>query len=250
MLSHIIPLIPKHIRYIEPFAGGAAVFWAKEPSPVEILNDTNKELINFYQVLKSDFGALRKEITATLHSRETHDQAWVVYNNAGLFTPVKRAWAIWTLAYQSYGSKLNGNWKYSFQDDQISKVIQHKKDSFTHHLAERLQHVHIECADAIYIIETRDTEESFFYCDPPYFNSNMGHYKGYTHEDFKKLLTALTKIKGKFLLSSYPSETLFDFAQIHSWQVISTDKPLSIHVRRGGKMNRKTEVLTANYKIV
>ena len=43
----ILALIPEHRLYCEPFAGGAAVFFAKTPSKVEIINDTNGELINF-----------------------------------------------------------------------------------------------------------------------------------------------------------------------------------------------------------
>ena len=52
MLSHILPLIPKHKCYVEPFCGGAAVFFAKDKSSNEILNDNNNNLINFYRILK------------------------------------------------------------------------------------------------------------------------------------------------------------------------------------------------------
>ncbi|HTA26729.1 MAG TPA: DNA adenine methylase, partial [Bacteroidia bacterium] len=72
MLRHILPLIPKHTIYVEPFLGGGAVFWAKEPSRVEIINDTNAEIVNFYEVTQKNFTALQKEIQATLHSRKRH----------------------------------------------------------------------------------------------------------------------------------------------------------------------------------
>ena len=48
MLKHILPLIPPHRIYIEPFCGGAAVFFAKQPAQLSIINDTNKEIVNFY----------------------------------------------------------------------------------------------------------------------------------------------------------------------------------------------------------
>lgn len=41
MCGKIVPLIPKHRLYCEPFAGGAAIYFAKEPSELEVLNDTN-----------------------------------------------------------------------------------------------------------------------------------------------------------------------------------------------------------------
>ncbi|MDR2149904.1 MAG: DNA adenine methylase [Spirochaetaceae bacterium] len=89
MLAKIIlGLIPPHRVYCEPFLGGGAIFFSKQPSKVEIINDTNGELINFYKVCKTDFHALRKEIAVSLHSRKQHHQAEIVYNNPEMFDPV------------------------------------------------------------------------------------------------------------------------------------------------------------------
>lgn len=46
----IISLIPEHTCYIEPFCGGAQVFFHKEPSKVELLNDLNEDVFNFLRV--------------------------------------------------------------------------------------------------------------------------------------------------------------------------------------------------------
>lgn len=54
LVSTILPLIPAHELYAEPFVGGGAIFWAKEPSNVEVINDTNRELINFYEMCKNE----------------------------------------------------------------------------------------------------------------------------------------------------------------------------------------------------
>jgi len=64
--------------------------------------------------------------------------------------------------------------------------------------------VQLECADALYVIQSRDTINTFFYCDPPYYNSDCGHYNRYSEEDYENLLKLLAGIKGKFILSSYP----------------------------------------------
>jgi DNA adenine methylase len=58
LVSHILPRIATHNFYVEPFVGGAAVFFAKPPSAVECINDTNAELINFYRVLKNRYHEL------------------------------------------------------------------------------------------------------------------------------------------------------------------------------------------------
>lgn len=91
LISTIIPLFPAHSTYIEPFVGGGAVFWAKSKSKVEIINDTNRELINFYECVQNDFIALEQEVRISLHSRRLHKDADVVYNNPHLFTRTKRA---------------------------------------------------------------------------------------------------------------------------------------------------------------
>jgi DNA adenine methylase len=87
----ILGLIPPHRVYREPFLGGAEIFFAKEPSKAEVINDTNGQITNFYEALKHDFAAIEKEMAITLHSRKQHRQARVVYENPDLFDPVKRA---------------------------------------------------------------------------------------------------------------------------------------------------------------
>lgn len=84
MLPHILPIIPAHEIYTEAFFGGGAVFFAKEPSLVEVINDRNGEVINFYRVLQMDFWKLNDMIQATLHSREMYHDAEVVYNQSAL----------------------------------------------------------------------------------------------------------------------------------------------------------------------
>jgi DNA adenine methylase len=75
MRRHILPLVPEHFLYDEPFFGGGAVFWAKEPAAVEFINDHNTEVINFYRVLQLRFPALNRGIDATLHSERQHREA-------------------------------------------------------------------------------------------------------------------------------------------------------------------------------
>jgi DNA adenine methylase len=102
LAATILKLIPEHEIYVEPFIGGAAIYFAKEPSRCEVINDTNGELINFYEVMKRDFPALQSEIQIGLHSRKQHHNADVVYKNPDMFDRVKRAWAVWMLANTSY----------------------------------------------------------------------------------------------------------------------------------------------------
>jgi DNA adenine methylase len=209
----ILGLIPEHRIYCEPFLGGAAIFFAKEPSKVEVINDTNGEIINFYEVLKRDFTALEKEVAISLHSRKMHGHARVIYQTPELFGRIKRAWAIWMLANSSYGCMLDGGFGYDRITGGITKKLANKRLNFTGGYAARLQNAQIECCDALKIIRSRDSADAFFYCDPPYVGPDQGHYDGYAQEDFDSLLGLLESIKGKFLLSSFRNKALAEAVQ-------------------------------------
>lgn len=248
LASTILPLIPDHHLYCEPFFGGGAIFFAKEPSTLEVINDSNCDLINFYTVVRNDYKDLAREIKATLHSREHHHAAKVVLGFPQLFTDVKRAWAIWVLANQGYSSRLDSPWGYDRKNNTSAKRLHYKREDFTRQCAERLEKIEIENTDALRVIETRDSIQSFFYCDPPYFNSNMGHYNVYSEQDFENLLQLLSRIQGKFLLSSYPSDLLDRYIKKYKWHTKEIEMPLAIAAKyKTGK--KKTEVLTANYPI-
>lgn len=246
LASTILPLFPEHILYNEPFAGGAALFFAKEPSEVEVLNDLNTELINFYKVMQQDFISLQKKINITLHSRRMHQDANVIYNNPHLFNSLDRAWAVWVLASQGFASKLDGSWGYDKARNTATKKIINKGLQFTEEYAIRLQNAQLECADALYIIKSRDFERAFHYCDPPYFNSDCGHYSGYSEFDFDQLLQTLSTIKGKFLLSSYLSDLLEGYVKKMGWYQKRVEQQVSVNKGAGKK---KIECMTANYFI-
>jgi DNA adenine methylase len=249
LVQTLLPFIPDdHVVYAEPFSGGAALFFAKEPSPIEVLNDTNKELINFYRVVQQDFIGLERMIRITLHSRSMHSDASVIYNNPHLFDDIKRAWAVWVLAVQSFSSMLDGSWGYDKKEKATTtKKIINKREAFTEEYAIRLQNVQIECADAVYIIRSRDAKDAFFYCDPPYFNSDCGHYGGYLESDFERLLIQLSNIEGKFILSSYPSDLLERYKRMHNWHQKTIEQYVSVN--KGNRGKKKIEVMTANYII-
>lgn len=249
LLPVILNGIPKHKLYCEPFCGGAAVFFGKPASEVEVINDTNKELINFYKVCRNRFHDLTSLTRTTLHSREQHDDAWVIYNKPHLHDEVRRAWAVWVLSCQSFSSKLNGSWGFDKTVATSNIKINNKRDQFTEELSLRLQNAQIECSDALYIIKSRDTSNTFYYCDPPYFNSDMGHYDGYSEQDFENLLILLSAIKGKFMLSSYPSPLLQKYIKQQGWYMWSKEMSLSTGLKKRGYVKRKIEVITTNYKV-
>lgn len=249
MVKHILPLIPEHTLYNEPFCGGAAILFAKEPSTIEVINDINTELINFYRVVQNDYVSLEKKIKITLHSRQLHHDARVTYENPHRFSELERAWAVWVLASQSFSSMLDGSWGYDkTKKNTTTKKVVNKGLQFSEEFAIRLQNVQLECSNALYIIKSRDSSEAFHYCDPPYFNSDCGHYVGYSEHDMRELLDTLANVKGKFLLSSYPSDLLDSYIKRYGWHVRTFTSQVSVN-KGSGRGKLKTEVLTANYAL-
>ncbi len=249
MLKDILPLIPEHDAYIEPFFGGGAVFWAKQPAKTEVINDVNGNIVNFYKVLKHSYFDLIKKIQETLHSRDTYKRALTIYAMPWLFDdmPVIRAWAFYVVTNQGFSCKI-GTWGYD--KSKRAYTIQNKIDDFGEHLSLRLKYTQIESNEAHKVMLSRDKETAFHYIDPPYIDSNQGHYGGYTREHFIRDLDAISQLKGKFLLSSYDSDILQEYIKKNNWYVRYVDKPLcASNGRTVGARKRKMEVLTANYPI-
>jgi DNA adenine methylase len=173
----------------------------------------------------------------------------VVYENPDMFDRVKRAWAFWMLANMSFGCMLDGAFGYDISGTTTDK-INNKKDSFSEQLAIRLQNVQIECCDALKIIRSRDTKDTFYYCDPPYPDTDQGHYDGYSSDDFHALLDTLSKIEGKFLLSSFRHDYLAKYKEKYKWSQFEIKMMKPITAANGpGRTLQKIEVLTANYPI-
>jgi len=161
-----------------------------------------------------------------------------------MFGRVKRAWAVWTLA----SCMLDGGFGYD-RTGATSKKLANRREDFGVDYAVRLQRVQIECCDALRIIGSRDTAETFFYLDPPYPGTDQGHYDGYSQGDFDVLLKTLEGIQGRFLLSSFRNESLADFCRRNGWHSVEVRMASAMTQGTGRSPRPKIEVLTANYPI-
>jgi DNA adenine methylase len=242
MLKYLLELVPEHRIYCEPFFGGGALFFAKPKADVEVINDLNGEVINFFKVMKTKFTALQREVQATLHSRELYAKAMTIYNNPEGYTDVQRAWALWTATNQGFASMI-GSWGFG-KDNSKEKAIANKRDNFISAYEDRLRTVQVENNDALKVIARCDTKDAFIYCDPPYIGSDQGHYKGYDEKQYKALLDRLSKIKGKFMLSSYPSKILSQYIRRFGWRTKKIEKYIAVTKLTDRK---KTEMLVFNY---
>jgi DNA adenine methylase len=201
---------------VEAFGGGGSMLLAKEPSPVEVYNDADADLVNFFRVLRDPhlFPDFYNKAWLSPYSREEtefckrhlHDDP----------DPVERARRFFVLARFSFAG-IPGN-SFGLNVTSSSRGMVEKVSAYRNVLcaipliADRLSRVEIECRDFRSILTTYDTEHTFFYLDPPYLpeTRKSGKYRcEMTEEDHEDLVKLLQCIKGKVMLSGYPSE-LYD----------------------------------------
>lgn len=213
MVTKLLPLFPPHKTYVEPFGGGASLLLAKQPSPIEVYNDIDSGLVNFYRVLrdKEKFERLHQLVSLTPYSREEYGfcrETWRDCEN-----DVERAYRWYVVARMSFGGKFGHAWGFSKSSscNGISKEC-HAWLSIIEMLPEihkRIMEVQIEHVDFRRVFKNFDSPWTLFYCDPPYVHSTRSNMK-YEHEltdsDHKDLVNILLGIKGMAILSGYRND--------------------------------------------
>ena len=238
LANKIISLIPAHTTYVEPFAGGAQVFYRKPPSKVEILNDLSHDVVTFFRVCQLHPEELVRHLLGMVTSRHWFDVLWKT--SPGSLTDVQRAARFLYLQRNAYaGQVARKNFVISvikrcrFNPERIPDLIKR-----TH---ERLANTAIECLPYQRMLTKYDRPTTFFYLDPPYWNKKLYEFN-FEEEDFRQLAAMLRKLQGKFLLS------INDVPEMRKLFSEFKSEKVSLHYtaqRKNG--NRYTELLIRNY---
>lgn len=251
LASTIVAMMPSHKIYCEPFFGGGAVFFHKPKANIEIINDKNDLLINFYLCAQNEFEGLQRKIQTTIHSESVYLYAKDVWNGRIEVSNIEKAWAIWLITNGSFAGSMHGGWKWcnGTAGSHSAIFLRNKRIDFSQQLYERLECVQISCRDAIRVIKERDSEDTLFYLDPPYPGSFQGHYLGYTHKDLFELLQILSQIKGKFILSNYWCHTLRFHILKFGWNFKKIEVNLKVANLGNSPLKTREEILVYNYDI-
>lgn len=182
-------------RYIEVFGGAGWVLFHKPPgNDFEVFNDFNGNLVNLYRCVREQPEALRNELRYMLNSRLDFEYMKGMLHSRAVLPDVRRAAYYYALIRYSYaaGTSTFGSQPHAMWNN--FPLIESA--------AGRLQKVVIENKDCVKLIRQYDRPESFFYCDPPYYNADQ-YYEAVSSDGFDHagLADALLGIKGKFLLS-------------------------------------------------
>ncbi|HVB35585.1 MAG TPA: DNA adenine methylase [Patescibacteria group bacterium] len=197
LAPRILELFPAHKAYIEPFAGGAQVFFRKEPSKVEVLNDLDHEIVNFYRICQQHYEELVRYLRFTVVSRHWFDL--LNETDPKRLTDIQRAARHLYLAKTCFaGLVRHRNFvphvvePPGFNPERIPALIEEAH--------ERLSRVQLECLPYEDVLKVYDRPTSLFYLDPPYYGRKLYRYN-LDPKDFATMAERLGRLKGKFILS-------------------------------------------------
>ncbi|WP_303825224.1 DNA adenine methylase [Ruminococcus flavefaciens] len=228
-------------RYIEVFGGAGWVLFHKTPEKFEVFNDANSNLVNLYRCVRRNARKLIYKLMFMINARDDF-RCIVQQRRRGLFARFRdydRAAKFYYLIQYSYGHKT---------DQYCCKpVSMWKKFPLIERAAERLQTVAIENRDFEELIRLYDRPDSFFYCDPPYYDTES-FYKDvdFTREDHIRLRNTLLECEGKFLVSynDCPEiRELWDIPGIYIEEVVRPNN-LALRYESGAEYH---EVFISNY---
>jgi len=235
LAKKIAPLIPEHETYVEPYAGGAAVYFYKEPSEKEVLNDKDKEIAFAYRFIRDmspeqyerlkgkDWTISRERFDRTKASKPEND-----VDRFYKFYYTKKG------SYNTMGECVNVGQigDKATNIDRLLKVQQRLKGTATN------------SSDALKMIDKHDSKNTFFYIDPPYPDRAGYNTAEFTKEDLKKLTDRLRHIKGKFLLS-IDKENAKQLPSQFDTKRITTLRSYC----QGSGTATETEILASNYDL-
>lgn len=197
LADRLIPLFPKHTCYVEVFCGGAALYFLKPyQSDVEVLNDINGDLISLYRVVQHHLEEFVRQFKWAISSRQLFE--WQKMTRPETLTDIQRAARFYYLQQHAFGGKVSGqNYGTAATGNPINLCRIEEALSAAHL---RLAGTNVENLAWDKCIERYDRPETFFYCDPPYWQVE-GYGVPFEFENYTRMAELMRSVKGKMMVS-------------------------------------------------
>lgn len=245
----ILAHIPEHCVYIEPFAGGGSIFFAKHKSAYNQLNDIDPELVNVYQVIRDNSEDLiylltkRPESESRIPSELTKG---VLYGEPlpaskelhtffkHTFKPnnaLERAERWFYLNRTSYSGIMNNQNMYWGYGDKYSMQPKNWAQNIIR-TSNKLQGVKITNLDFEKVIDNAP-DGALLFLDPPYFNADQDkfyqHY--FTKQDHFRFAECLQRNSNRLKLFITYDNTP-EIREMYSWMKEMHDKEWNYCIQR------------------
>lgn len=205
LAPRIVDMIPPHRTYVEPFAGGAAVFFRKARSEKEVLNDKDSEIAFAFRFLR--------DMTPEQYERLKRCD-WRV--SRGLFKKLKESNPKDDVErFRRFYYLKKGSFRYAGGAVNTGGIGRRISVDRLWKAKERLKNSRVYTGDAVRLVKSHDSPSAFFYLDPPYPGrahvgaTGRGNADNYGDADLMRLLAALRSMRGRYMLSlnkEYASE--------------------------------------------
>ena len=249
-LKWLLPLLPSCQHYCEPFGGSAAVLLNRAPSPVETYNDIDGEVVNFFRVLRDQKNELLEAIGLTPFSKAEFESAISDTSNISELERARRFFIRARQVRTGLAQKASsGRWAHCRLTSRAGMAGAVSRwlgsvDGLSE-IAQRLLRVQVENDTAIDVIRRYDSQDTLFYCDPPYPHDSRRDHNAYSYEmtdsEHRSLANVLHKVEGKVALSSYDCELMDEL--YGCWNRIEAPEKMC----HSSKSPRR-EVLWTNYQ--
>lgn len=249
----ILFLIPEHHLYCEPFAGSATILLAKPPSPCEVLNDLNGDLVNLFRVVQHHPEEFLKCLRWSLRSREEFKR--LKESPPQILTDISRAVRFYYLLRAGYGGKLPAvSCHFTGRLEGNSRpFVSARAEETLYEIHLRLENVVVERLPYEDCLRRYDSPRTFFYLDPPYFGHEKDYGPGiFGPDDFHTLSELLQGLQGRFLLSLNDAPEIREIFQNHHLQEVTTTYTAGTGSPGGAVRSAKKakELLISNYKML
>ncbi len=248
--SKIINELPPHNAWVEAFCGSAAITLAKDPAPIEIINDLDDQIVNLFDQLRNNSEELIRAVALTPYARTEYLRA---KENSDINNPLEKArqFLIATMmtvngAVGKVGAGFSFGHSYSRNGREARVNRWYNLPERLDALIERLRSVRVENRDARELLKDYlNRPATLFYMDPPYLMERSHQYKHDIDEDFHiELLELSNNAKCMMLISSYDNVLYNEMlSPKNGWEKIVVETNTAD--TSGKKYNRK-EVLWKN----
>lgn len=195
----IVAVLPAdHVCYCEPFAGAAWVLFTKERSRVEVLNDADGELVNFWRIIQNHLQPFLEYFKHAIISRKVFE--WENLKRPETLTDLQRAVRYYYLQKLAFGGHAAGR-SFGTSAMQPANLVLSSMEDVLLQVHWRLARVTIEHLDACDCIRRYDRPQTLFYADPPYYQMSQAYAVRFKEPDYLRLRDTLRAIKGRFILS-------------------------------------------------